>query len=225
METSLHRQLKEFYCGNAAAHEVRVGEFRIDAIVEGQLIEIQQAALGALKRKVPELLQQHEVVVVKPLAAHKTIVRRDRAGGPMISRRVSPRHETLLDLFQELVSFVDVFPHPRLTVEVLLTEQEEERIKIRRRKRWAKDYRIADRRLVGVFSRHVLRTAADLQGLLPGDTPETFTTADVARLARIPRWLAQKMLYCLRQTGGVVACGKQGRSSAYRRTQLTRDAA
>lgn len=218
METSLHRQLKEFYCGEAHLREVSVADYRIDAVVDGQLIEIQLASLGALRRKVPVLLREHPVVVVKPLAAHKTILRRDRGNGAIKSRRTSPRHESLLDVFQDLVHFMDVFPHPGLTLEVLLTEQEEERIRRVRRRRWGKDYRVADRRLIGIQSRHILRTAEDLSRLLPDDLPGAFATADIARHAAIPRWLAQKMAYCLRRAGRITACGKRGNAWLYQQT-------
>lgn len=225
METTLHRQLKEFYCGDALAREVCVGEYRIDAVVDGNLIEIQLASLGALKRKVPVLLERFRVIVVKPLAAHKTILKRDRANGPIKSRRASPRHETLLDVFGDLVHFIEVFPHPRLSLEVLLTEQEEERIHRTRRRRRGKDFRVADRRLIGILSRHVLRTAADLSQLLPENLPEPFTTADLASAATIPRWLAQKMAFCLRRARVIELEGKRGNAFLYRRAADERAAA
>jgi hypothetical protein len=215
METTLHRQLKELYCGDARAREVRVAGFRIDAVVAGELIEIQQASLAALRRKVATLLEQHRVTIVKPLAAQKLLLRRERRGGAIVSRRASPRHATLLDLFVELVHFVDVFPHPRLTLEVMLTEQEETRIAITRRRRWGKDYRVDDRRLLQVLSQHRLRTAGDLAALLPAGLAEPFSTADLARRCGIPRWLAQKMAYCLRRTGAVACLGKRGNSWLY----------
>jgi hypothetical protein len=225
METTLHRQLKEFYCGDPQAREVRVQDYRIDAVVEGALIEIQLASLSALKRKVPVLLREHSVVVVKPLAAHKTIFRRDRKNGPVTSRRVSPRHETLLDLFQDLVHFIEVFPQPRLSLEVLLTEQEEDRVRRVRRRRRSKDYRIEDRRLIGIHSRHILKTADDLAELLPEGLPEPFTTADISRAAKIPRWLAQKMAYCLRRMGAIALEGKQKNALLYKRVKTGRAAA
>jgi hypothetical protein len=215
METSLHRELKEFYCDDAAAREVNVRGYRIDAIVAGTLIEIQLASLAALRRKTKSLLETHPVTIVKPLCALKTIIRLKRRRGPVSTRRTSPRHETVHHVFQELVHFVDVFPHPKLVLEVLLTEQEETRIP--KQKRWfrAKDFEVADRRLVAVRSRHVFRTPADLCRLLPDGLDEVFTTADIARLLNIPRWLAQKMAYSLRRIGGIVIAGKRRNAIVY----------
>lgn len=217
METSLHRELKEFYCDDAAAREVTVCGYRIDAIVDGVLIEIQQAALAALRRKTQALLQSHPVLIVKPLCAAKTIVRLKRKNGPVAWTRTSPRHETLYHLFHELVHFVELFPHPRLTLEVLLTEQEETRIP--RRRRWirAKDFVVQDRRLTAIRSRHAFRTAGDLGALLPAGLDDTFTTAEIARLAGIPRWLAQKMAYCLRRAAAIVVVGKRRNALLYAR--------
>jgi hypothetical protein len=215
METSLHRELKEFYCDDALAREVSVRGYRIDAIVGGTLIEIQQASLGALRRKTKVLLETHRVTIVKPLCALKSIIRLKRKNGPVASTRTSPRHETIYDMFDDLVHFVDVFPHPKLTLEILLTEQEETRVP--KRKRWfrAKDFTVADRRLVAVRSRHAFQTNAELCQLLPAGLADTFTTADIARLAKIPRWLAQKMAYCLRRTAGIVIAGKRRNAVLY----------
>jgi hypothetical protein len=118
-------------------------------------------------------------------------------------------------MFDDLVHFVDVFPHPKLTLEILLTEQEETRIP--KRKRWfrAKDFTVADRRLVAVRSRHAFQTNAELCRLLPAGLADKFTTADIALLAKIPRWLAQKMAYCLRRTGGIVIAGKRRNAVLY----------
>src|SRR4051794_21308584 len=71
METTLHRQLKKHYGGEAACCEVRLGSYRIDAVADGRLIEIQSAPLGAIRDKIRTLLEQHDVLVIKPLAARK----------------------------------------------------------------------------------------------------------------------------------------------------------
>jgi hypothetical protein len=225
VETSLHRELKEFYCDDAAAHEVTIGGYRIDAVVDGELIEIQQGSLAALRKKTRALLAKHRVTVVKPLAALKTIIRLKRRKGTAATCRISPKHETIHHLFDDLVHFVDVFPHPDLTLDVLLTEQEETRVPKRRRWFRSKDYSVAQRRLVAVRSRHSLRTAADLADFLPPGLEERFTTADIARLADIPRWLAQKMAYCLRSTGAVEVVGKRKNAILYALVKRDRAAA
>ena len=73
-------------------------------------------------------------------------------------------------------------------------------------------------RLVAIRTRHRFVTAADLGALLPAGLEQTFTTADIARLAGIPRWLAQKMAYCLRRIGAISVAGKRGNAVLYATT-------
>jgi hypothetical protein len=215
MESSLHRQLKLFYGGHIDDVEVQVDGYRIDAVVRGRLFEIQQASLSALRDKVRDLLERHRVVVVKPLVSRKLLIRRDQPGGEIVSTRFSPIRESVFHLFEDLVHFVNVFPHPRLTLEVVLTEQEELRITRARRRRRGPDYRVQDRLLTKIVSTTKLKTAADLRRLLPASLPPSFTTSDLASHAQIPRWLAQKMAYCLRKTGAIELIAKQRNAMLY----------
>jgi len=215
MESTLHRDLKVMYGGSNHDLEVQVDGFRIDAVVAGQLYEIQSASLGALRSKVRSLLERHRVVVVKPLAARKRLIRYAEPNGPVTTSRYSPARESIFHLFIDLVYFVDVFPHKRLTIEVVLTEQEEHRVTKIRRRRFGTDYRVIDRRLTKVVETHSLRTLSDLRALVPPTLASPFTTEDLAREAKIPRWVAQKMAYCLRMTEAVKTVGKRGRSMLY----------
>lgn len=192
-----------------------VDGFRIDGVVDETLIEIQCASLGAIRDKVRRLLKSHRVLVVKPLAARKRLIKYKRKGGQVVSRRLSPKRESFYDLFSEQVHFLNVFPHPRLTMEILLTEQEEHRLP-RLKSRWTrKNFRVADRCLSDVVDKLVLRTAADMLAMLPPSLPEVFTTQDLAREAQIPRYLAQKMAYCLRKSQAAAVVGKSGNAILY----------
>ncbi|MFO0947193.1 MAG: hypothetical protein U1D30_14830 [Planctomycetota bacterium] len=214
METSLHRQLKALYGESEESVEVVLGDYRIDAVVDGRLIEIQYSSLAAIRDKIRTLCQSHVVVVVKPLAARKVLIKKAGRGGRDVTTRTSPLRETVYHLFAELVHFVNVFPHPNLTLDVLLTEQEEHRRMIKAR-RWRKDYKVEDRLLLGIVGRYSLRTASDLANLLPPNLTEPFSTLELAKAAGIPRWLAQKTCYCLRKTGAMIQVGKKGNAWIY----------
>ena len=216
METTLHRQLKQFYAPEGAPQEVTLGEFRIDAVRNGELIEIQAASLGALRDKTRKLLATHAVRIVKPLAVNRRIVLREKGTAADGRGRLSPRHEGWLHLFDDLVHFVTVFPHPRLTLDILLTEQLEVRQPHANRRRWGRNYQVCDRALTAVIECRSLCTTADLIALLPPELPAEFTTADLARTGAIPRWLAQRAAYCLRQTKAAEVAGKQRNAWVYR---------
>jgi hypothetical protein len=203
--------LKDRYATDGALVEQRVGRYRIDVLQPGQLVEIQLAPLAAIRDKVAALLKKHRVLVVKPIIIRKQLVKRHRKGGRVISRRRSPKQGTLLDVFEELVHFTRVFPHRRLTLEVPLVEIEEWRYPGHGRRRWRRDndHQVEDQWLVNVNAVHVFREAIDLCQMLPPALPQPFHTGHVAEQLGIARWIAQRMAYCLRQTGAIRAVGKR----------------
>jgi len=218
METTLHRQLKALYAGPEACVEQRLAGFRIDAICRDRLIEIQHGSLAAIRTKIARLLENHDVLVVKPLVIRKQLVRLSKRGGKEVSRRLSPKQGSLLDLFHELIYFTRVFPHPRLMLQAPLVEVEERRYPGHgRRRRWRRnDFVVEDQRLVAVTGVHQFQTASDLLSLLPRDLPDPFHSGHVADGLGIHRWIAQRIVYCLRQTGAAMACGKTGNTVLYR---------
>lgn len=217
METSLHRDLKGVYAGKDAQIEVLLGPYRIDAMAEDCLVEIQHGSLAAIRDKVRALLEEHTLVVVKPIVAQKLLVKRACKDGPVVSRRTSPKRGKLLDVFDELVHFTRVFPHPRLTLEVPLVEVEEWRYPGHgRRRRWRQnDYQVEDQKLVAVHGNCRLRTAADLVDLVSSPLPQPFHTGDLAEALQVPRWVAQRITYCLRHMGAAREVGKQRNARLY----------
>jgi hypothetical protein len=217
METSLHRELKRLCAGADAQLEVRLGKFRIDAVADGELIEVQHGPLSAIRDKVRRLLESHRVRVVKPIVARKLLVYHRRRGGRVLRRRNSSKHCGLLDLFDELIHFTNVFPHPRLTLEVALVEIEEHRYPGHGRRRWRRpgDFLVEDQKLLAIGERHRIQTAAELAALAACALPTPFHTGHLATGLNISRIQAQRIAYCLRQTGATTIVGKQRNAWLY----------
>ncbi len=217
METSLHRDLKARYAGQDAQFEVSLGDYRIDVMSGGRLIEIQHGSLAAIRDKVKILLRRHSVVVVKPIVVQKLLVKRQGKDGPVTARRMSPKRGTLLDLFDELIHFTRVFPHRRLTLEVPLVDIEEWRYPGHgRRRRWRlDDYQVEDQKLVAVHATYRFQTAADLARLVERPMPQQFHTGHLAESLQVHRWSAQRIAYCFRHMGAVREVGKQGNARLY----------
>lgn len=223
METTLHRQVKELYGINPAEREVRLGNYRIDAVVDGLLIEVQVASLAAIRKKIADLVLRHRVLIVKPVVIRSYIVRHSVLG-KVLGAGYSPKLHDPREVFEDLVHLAKIFPHPNLAVELLLIEQAEHRVPRRGRRR-NRNFRLCDRQLKSVMERQRLESAGDLLRYLPAGMPWAFTTADLARCGGIPRWLAQKMAYVLRHTGAVRAVGKQRNSVVYEVTRIVSRAA
>ena len=183
----------------------------------GFVSEVQHGSLGAIHDKIRTLLETHRVTIVKPIVASKILVKKSAKGGEELSRRQSPKRGRLLDLFDELVHFTRVFPHERLTLEVLMVEIEESRYPGHgRRRRWREnDHEVEDQRLVSIQATHRLRTAADLVKLVRCPLPKPFHTAHLANSLGVRRWTAQRITYCLHQIGALRNVGKEGNARLY----------
>jgi len=215
METSLHRALKDRYAdGVDGRREVVIEGFRIDAIDDaGRLVEIQSGALGPLRGKLRRLLPEHRLRIVKPVVLKRRVVRRSRRGGPVVSARCSPKRGSLVDVFDDLMGVVRVFPHSNLDIEVLGVTIDEVRVP---RRRWPR-YRVIDRCLGEIHDSTTLARAGDLWALLPASCAgrEPFTTFDLAQRLERPLWFAQRVAYCLRLTGAARVVGKTANRLIY----------
>jgi len=215
-ENPLHSALKEWYAEPGDSLEVPVDGFVVDIVRGELLIEVQTANFSAIGRKLAGLAAGHRVRLVYPIPLQKWIVRLD-AEGETIGRRRSPKRGAVEDVFQELVRIPHLLADPNCSLDVLLTREEEVRRyqegRAWRRKGWV----VCERRLLEVAGHRIFRTPADLAALLPDELPDPFTTADVAQAGGHPRWLAQKMAYCLRKLGAIRQEGKSGNALLYRR--------
>ena len=227
METSLHQRMKRMYADDEGQVEQRVGRYIIDVIRDDELIEIQFSSLAAINRKIQNLVREHRVRVVKPLVLQKQLVRCAGKGDRVVSRRKSPKRGQLVDIFDELIYFTRVFPHRNLVVEVPLINIEEwsyptpKSKQRRRRRRRPKKYTIEDQRLVEVVDTVEFKNARDLTKLLPKGLPQPFDTGQLAAAMDVPRWIAQKVAYCLRHMDAIKPDGKKGNAILYRLPRRT----
>lgn len=213
-EKSLHAALKEWVAQPGDEFEVKIGRFVIDVVRGEQLIEIQTRHLYAMKRKLTVLLDEHPIRLLHPIPQSKWIVKQTAAGS-RISRRKSPKRGKLLDIFNELVRIPHLLNHPNLTIEVLLTHQEEI---------WRDDGKgswrrrgqsIFDKRLIDVVDHAVYSSAADYLAVLPESLPMPFTNKQLAKQLKCNSRLATQITYTLRQMELLELAGKDGRSNLY----------
>ncbi len=217
METSLHRQLKDLYAIADAQLEAPLEGYRIDVLTADQVVEIQHGSLAAIRDKVAKLVKRHQVVVVKPIVIRKRLVRQDAKAGRVLSRRLSPKKGSIWDIFHELVYFTRVFPHKNLILDVPLVDIEEWRYPGHgRRRRWRRnDFQVEDQKLTCVHKTQRFRNGPDLAKLIPPGLPKPFHTGHLAEHLDLPRWIAQRIAYCLREMRITEDLGKAGNARLY----------
>lgn len=212
-EKSLHAALKQSIAQPGDQFEVKVDGFVIDIVRDGLLIEIQTKNFSAMKRKLAKLLHSHPILLVHPIPQDKWIVRETAVGTP-ISRRKSPKKGKTLDIFNELVRIPHLINHPNLTLAIWLTQQEERWCDDGqgswRRKGWSK----RDHLLLDVLSTYQFESSSELLSLLP-DVQRPFTNKQLAKAARIPTRLAQKITYTLSRCDALTQVGKKGNSHLF----------
>ncbi|MEM6691455.1 MAG: hypothetical protein AAF664_18655 [Planctomycetota bacterium] len=221
METSLHRQLKTLYASTSDQVEVTLGRHRIDVVRGDELIEVQCASLSALKNKTRQLLDEgHQVRIVKPIVDRRKLVQWTSPKGKIKNRRFSPKRGRWIDLFEDLVFAVSIFPSENLVLECLRLDVEEHRVPRRRRK--LPNYRVKDVKLLDVHESLELRTSEDLWKVLDADVPSPsldgeFGTKFISEHWNCSRDCAQRIAYVLRHCESVKTVGRNRQGWQYRR--------
>jgi hypothetical protein len=213
-EQPLHAALKQWYARPGGQVEVAVDGFVIDVVRDGLLIEVQVGNFSAIKRKMTRLTQHRPLRLVYPIPREKWLIKKPKQEGGQTERRKSPKRGRLEEVFKELVSFPALLRRETFSLEVVFTQEEELRHhdpSVWRNRGWVTD----ERRLLAIVDRYLFEQPADALAVLPDTLPEPFTTADLAESMDGPRWLAQKMAYCLRKMGAIAQIGKRGRSKLY----------
>lgn len=239
-ESTLHAALKAYYADPGDSVEVPVDRYVVDVLKGNgaRVVEVQTRNFASIKRKVTRLLRTREVLLVHPVARAKWIVRESVDGTRVLGRRKSPKRQSYLHLFEELVSIPHLVAHPRFALEVVLVTVDEVRRQVGRARARARvrakvpargrsrgrfkdrsrgrgkgcrpGWRVVDRRLLDIEAQRRFTGPADFRAFLPGTLAEPFTSLAYARAAGCTRRLAQKALYCLRGMGVVHVAGKQG---------------
>ncbi len=116
-----------------------------------------------------------------------------------------------------MVYISKLVPHPNLTIEVLLTRQEEI-LRDDGRGSWRRQgWSIYDRHLLEVVDSIVLRSVADFRDLLPSELPQPFTNRQLAAAIHRRRSMAYRITYTLSKMGGIEEVGKIGNARLYQK--------
>jgi hypothetical protein len=211
-ESTLHADLKSWYKELDDQLEVPVGNYIIDIVRDNLLIEIQTKNFSAIKKKLQELVQQHNFLLVHPIVKDKWIIKINHYSNNIISDRLSPIHKSYVDIFEELVSIPELVSNPNLAIEVPLVQIEEYRKNIGTGNWRTKGWKIYDRKLVRVVEKKVFYTPLDFLMLKPANLKTPFTNFDLAFSLNKSIHLARRMTYCLRKMGMIKIAGKEGRA-------------
>jgi len=194
----LHKTLKFQYTGDGGKTEENVGSFVADGIrKDGEYIEVQTGSFAPLKKKVKAFAALGKVRIIHPIAAAKKIEVYD-IKGKLLYRRKSPVHGSLWDIFDALLSAPEIPLIKGVTVEAVIVDITEKRIKDGKGSRRRKGISKFDKELAAFHERHVFGKKSDyLKYFIPFKKGEEFTVSSHAQKANIKRHFSQKALYVL----------------------------
>ncbi len=216
-EGHLHASLRTHYLQPGDEVEAGVDGYVVDILRGDRIIEVQTANFSRIARKMRDLVTRHHVRLVHPIPRDLWIVKLPQDENGEVTRRKSPKHLDVVDVFKELVSFPELIGHPNFQLDVVVT-QEERLQRFDGRKNWRRrGWVTVERRLLEIRETVSLHTRADYMSLIPVGLPAEFLTSDIASALRSPRQLAQKVAYCLRSSGFIEQVGSRGNGIVYSR--------
>lgn len=216
-ERSLHRALKQRYAVAGSATEQAIDGFVADVVIGNRIIEVHTGSFSPLKKKLPKLLKRHPVTLVYPIARDRYIVKTATCPNVRATRRKSPKHGSVFHVFSVLASIPTLLEHPNLTLEIVMTVEEELRAVSEVRRRRRRGWMSLDRRLLEVVATHTVASMADLFAMLDGELPEHFTASDITTAMKSSRRLGGQAAFCFREGGVTEICAKRGNALVYRR--------
>lgn len=214
-ENSLHAGLKSWYARPGDQLEKKIDGYVIDLVRGFLCVEIQTQHFSALKRKLVRLLENHPVRLVYPIPYEKWIINTSTDGATVLGRRKSPKRGQMVDLFNELVRFPQLVLNSNFSLEVLMIREEVIWTADGRGSWRRKGRSILDQRLLEVVSSRLFTKLDEYRIFLPSSMPPIFTTGELATEAKMPDYLARRVVYCLRKMGLLKNIGKRGHYLTY----------
>jgi len=216
-ESSLHKTLKFQYTGTGGKSEVQTGEFVADGRrKDGEYIEVQTGSFGPLRKKVKEFASLDNVRIIHPIPVNKTIEVFDTKG-KLLTRRKSPLHGSLWDLFDALLYAPELPLIKNVQIEVVLADITEKRVKDGKGAWRRKGISIKDKELTAYHESVVFAKKSDFTRFIPFKKGEEFTVSSHAQKAGIKRHISQKALYVLTKMKVINRIGKKGKAWVYAR--------
>ena len=216
-ESALHNALKCQYAGDGGQTEVPVGDFVADGVSPtGEYIEVQTGAFGPLRKKVRQIVALGgKIRIIHPIAINKRLETYDTQG-TVVTKRKSPAHGSIWDIFDALMHAPELLITPGVTIELVLADITERRVKDGKGAWRRHGISIADKTLVSILESVVFEKTSDWPPrFIPFAKNEKFTVASMAEHADAKEALVRKALYVFARTGIVKRTGKRGNAYVY----------
>lgn len=200
-EKSVHSFLKRLYMPDERMQEIPLGPYVADIYDGRRVTEIQTGRFAALRRKLDYYLPRYPVLVVHPVVLSSAIIWTDPETGLTSPPRTSPKHGKPAAALRELWQIRDYLADPGLTVEFVLLNAEEYRVRPAKNGRRAKRGTKIDRVPTELVEILRFETPEDYRYFLPPSLKSPFTVSDYRTCAGIGGMEAYSAVHVLESLG------------------------
>lgn len=215
-EKTLHAVFKNYEDPDPDHQEIPlVGNFVADIFDGKTVIEIQNGNFGHIRERLAAFLPLYPVRVVYPIPHIKYITWVDPETGELGKRSKSPRKGTFYDGFEQLYKIKPFLRDPNLTIDLVLTDMEEYRLRDGWDRSGKRGSHRFDRVPTAIAEELVLESPGDYLAFVPYDLAEPFTAAEMAKSAGFRRDGFSGIVKLLTELGVLTRTGKRGRAYLY----------
>lgn len=221
-ESDLHHSLKILYAETYEGKtEVELEGHVYDIVTKnGNVIEIQTANLRKLLPKIEDAISKgHNVKLVHPVILTRRILLSDEKGNK-ISFRKSPKKGSIYDVFKELTGIYTILLNPKFSLELVLIEMTEERVRTgelvqtqNKRRRFRKNWLKINKKLDTIIDTKIFHTSEDYLKLFP-NLPELFCAKDINSMVNIKN--GNLILWVLLRMNIIELVKKSGNTKYYK---------
>jgi hypothetical protein len=216
-EKSIHAILKCYFEDDCRNHECPVGDGIADIVGAHGVIEIQTRQFQRLSTKLAQLLPEIPVTVVYPVIRRKRILWVHPETGELVRTGTFRAFQKLESVFAELYRIRSYVTHPNFRLCIAVMDAEDFRLADGDGPQRHNHATKVDRIPTELVDIQYYAASPDFLRFLPDGLPETFSSAQLAKIRRIPRSDAQHLLRMLVLLGQAEVIGKDGRANIYRR--------
>ena len=200
-EKTVHAFLKNLYMPDPSMQEIPLGKYVADIFDGNTVTEIQTRNFAVLRRKLDSFLPLCPVRVVYPVVCSLSVVWTDPETGAASSPRKSPKHGKPTDALHELWQIRDYLTNPELTVEIVLLNAEEYRIRNGRGPEKKKGGTKADRVPTELVEILRFERPEDYRIFLPDTLPDKFSAPEYGKAAGLRQRQAYSAVHVLESLG------------------------
>ena len=217
-EKNIHILLKRFIIEDESFHEIKIGSYYVDVLIDDHIYEIQTANFNKLRNKLEFLLQNYKVTIIYPFPHIKYIEWINPETGEITDKRKSPKVGSIFDAFYELYKIKFYLNNPNLEIKVFLIDL----LETRNLNGWDKNkkrgstreerYPISLDNIITLNNNDNYKSYLDIFPILP----ENFTVEDLKKKTKLTLYKTRFILNIYSYLNLIKVIGKDGKKNLYK---------